>query len=391
MRKGSGLVRSMRRIEAKLESIPDDLTVTGGSGSQLHVFPRRESGPKVVVVGGNHGENGSTKKTTKMDRVPVGGEAAEITMKRPDKDCPKSAVVGLTWIEHGLTKETAEVGNCRFSVCMMTAEEESTRRLNKWKSNKQAMPVRESGPKVAVVGRTHRENGSTRGAGQRVIFPVGMEALENSTEGIDTPVEESLLKTGGGLGNVQMVLAEDTTERGNSFEEDGAVKWNPSSLEHKSLRLARTVKSIRRTDAPVGWHYKQRTEKTSFDRTNTKCLNQIENSNSARGATQGVEQPDPVPPEAPDPPDPSKLFLSCLSDRPGRLIIQEPSWPPGVAEAKCTDRLHMQSTCPKTLSAEWGQRNLWEETRQEKFRTQDVRQSETRDSRSFRSARPGIT
>ena len=348
MRKGSGLVRSMRRIEAKLESIPDDLTVTGRSGSQLHVFPRRESGPKVVVVGGNHGENGSTKKTTKMDRVPVGGEAAEITMKRPD----------------------------------MSTEEESTRRLNKWKSNKQAMPVRESSPKVAVVGRTHRENGSTRGAGQRVIFPVGMEALEKSTEGIDTPVEESLLKTGGGLGNVQMVLSEDTTERGNSFEEDGAVKWNPSSREHKSLRLARTVKSIRRTDAPVGWHYKQRTEVTSFDRTNIKCLNQVENSNSARGATQGVEQPDPVPPEAPDPPDPSKLFLSCLSDRPGRLIIPE---------VKCTDRPDMQSTCPKTLSAEWGQRNLWEETRQEKFRTQDVRQSETRDSRSLRSARPGIT
>ena len=80
------------------------------------------------------------------------------------EDCPNGAVVGLTWIEHGLTKETAEVGNCRFSVCMVTAEEESTRSLNKWKSNKQAMPVRESGPKVAVVGRTHRETGSTRGA-----------------------------------------------------------------------------------------------------------------------------------------------------------------------------------------------------------------------------------
>ena len=89
-----------------------------------------------------------------------------------------------------------------------------------------------------------------------------MEALEKSTEGIDTPVEESLLKTGGGLGQGKMVLAEDQvvpggstfdaediTEMGNSFEEDGAVKWNPSSLEHKSLRLARAVKSIRRTDA----------------------------------------------------------------------------------------------------------------------------------------------
>ena len=90
----------------------------------------------------------------------------------------------------------------------------------------------------------------------------------------------------------------------------------------------------------------------SFDRTNIKCLNQVENSNSARGATQGVEQPDPVTPEAHDPKDPSKLFLSCLSDRPGRLIIQEPSWPLGVAEAKSTDTLDMQSTCPKTLSAE---------------------------------------
>ena len=141
-------------------SVSFDLIEGGTNGSQSQVLPRRESGPRVVVVGGNHGENGSTWITTKADRVPAGREAIEKSMARPDilvrdssletKASPKGAVVGKNYVEHGSAKETAKVGKCRFSVCMVSGEEESTRKSDQLKSHIQAMAARSEPAEVAA-------------------------------------------------------------------------------------------------------------------------------------------------------------------------------------------------------------------------------------------------